>query len=281
MGGVAEAGGKAAGCGGAGAVADGRRSSEADADGGTGSEAGRGLECAGSGGGGGGAGGGGGRGGLEASSCLGQEGRNPGAYSHARCVPGGMSGGVGRVFCGAAEPGNHGTAAVVAHLGRWIRKCVVPCAFAGRDRAAERAVAAGECVAAGGSDGVGGARLDGGREPGAAAGAGAGGTGGADGGADPGAGRVGHRQGAAGADDPRTQPAERGADDPRELRGDSAGAVRERVFRACEGLVHGSGEGSRGAFRAGGRRDAVPGRGGGDSAGAARQTAAGAAGGNL
>ena len=63
-------------------------------------------------------------------------------------------------------------------------------------------------------------------------------AGGADRGVGADLGRVGHRQGAGGADDPPVEPARADAVRADQLRGDSRDAARERDLRSREGRVH-------------------------------------------
>ena len=91
-------------------------------------------------------------------------------------------------------------------------------------------------------------------------------------------GRVGHRQGAGGADHPSAQPARAPAVRADQLRGDSRDAARERDLRPREGRVHRRLRSARGLLRAGRSRHAVPRRDRGDDAGHAGQAAARAAG---
>ena len=70
--------------------------------------------------------------------------------------------------------------------------------------------------------------------------------------------RVGHRQGAGGAGDPRPQLPRRASLRPGQLRGDQQGAHRERAVRPREGRVHRRRRRAQGRLRGGGRGHAVP-----------------------
>ena len=91
-------------------------------------------------------------------------------------------------------------------------------------------------------------------------------------------GRVGHRQGAGGADHPPAQPARAAAVRADQLRGHSRDAARERDLRPREGRLHRRLRSARGLLRAGRSRHAVPRRDRRDDAGHAGEAAARAAG---
>ena len=91
-------------------------------------------------------------------------------------------------------------------------------------------------------------------------------------------GRVGHRQGAGGADDPPAEPARAAAVRADQLRRDSRDAARERDLRPREGRVHRRRRPARGLLRARRPRHAVPRRDRRDDAGDAGEAAARAAG---
>ena len=90
--------------------------------------------------------------------------------------------------------------------------------------------------------------------------------------------RVGHRQGAGGADDSPAEPARRRAVRRHQLRRDSRDAARERDLRPREGRVHRRVRPPPGLLRAGRPRHAVPRRDRRDDAGDAGEAAARAAG---